>query len=268
VEPAVVLCRPRGVSDTPQGTAVGQAAGDAELSVQPPRPDANELRVRLRADLGRRGGLSEVLVGPMTRVGPLAERQVRWRVALPQAASVFSLMVAFFLRAAGVAAPRSALRLGRARRERCGARGRRFGFVEAAPLPWPAWGYTLVLLRALWLWTLYAIAQQVFGRAPRAERRALIARAGGNPAWRLAATAAQQSVRPLRIGHFVLGLVMARGDRAPRAAGAGHADLGSGAVRVRARGLPCGGVVARHGRRSLGRHAVRRAGVGSSSWRR
>jgi signal transduction histidine kinase len=78
--------------------------------------------------------------------------------------------------------------------------------METAPLPWPSWGFALVLLRALWLWTLYAIAQQVFGTRSAVERRVLIGLLAIVPLAMPAAVALQSAV-PLRLAHFGLGLV-------------------------------------------------------------
>jgi signal transduction histidine kinase len=164
----------------------------------------NQLRVRLRADYGRRAGLSEVLVGPMREVIPLSERQERWRVSLPQAASVFSLMVAFFC-AVLWWQHRDPLYAWAGLGETLWAVVVADAVVETAPLPWPAWGFALVLLRALWLWTLYAVAEQIFGRRPRNERLLLLAVLAAIPL-AIPAAIVLKSALPLRLVHFALGL--------------------------------------------------------------
>lgn len=169
------------------------------------RAGDNELRVRLRADYGRRGGMSPVLLGPMRLVIPHAEAQERWRVVLPQAASVFSLMVAFFC-AVLWWQQRDPLYAWAGLGETLWAVVVADSVVETAPLPWPAWGFTLVLLRALWVWTLYAIAEQVFGQRSRAERWTLLVVLAAIPLT-IPAAIALQSALPLRLGHFALGAV-------------------------------------------------------------
>ncbi len=165
----------------------------------------NELRVRLRADFGRRGGLSEVVVGPMRLVVPVAERQERWRVSLPQAASVFSLMVAFFC-AVLWWQHRDPLYAWAGFGEALWAAVVADTVIETAPLPWPAWGLVLVLLRGLWLWSLYAVAQQVFGPRPKGERWTVLAVLLAVPLCALAA-AVLRSTLPLRLGYLSVGVV-------------------------------------------------------------
>lgn len=57
------------------------------------QPD-NELRIRIRADKGRRAGLSAVWVGPEDDLQALWQREEWVRVILPQAVTVLSLLVA------------------------------------------------------------------------------------------------------------------------------------------------------------------------------
>src|SRR6185369_462301 len=56
------------------------------------QPD-NVIRIDLRGDGGRRGGLSTLVVGPEDEVRPLFERATRWRMDASLAVAVFSLMV-------------------------------------------------------------------------------------------------------------------------------------------------------------------------------
>jgi signal transduction histidine kinase len=169
------------------------------------RADRNELRIRLRADFGRRGGLSEVMVGPMREVIPWAEQQERWRVWLPQAASVFSLLVAAFC-ALLWWQHRDPLYAWAGLGEALWAIVVADAVVEMAPLPWPAWGYALVLLRTLWLGALYMVTQQVFGPGPRLERRALLVVLLSVPIASIAA-ALLQSATPLRLAHLSVALI-------------------------------------------------------------
>ena len=169
------------------------------------RIDGNELRIRLRADFGRRGGLSKVLIGPSREVLALSERQEYRRVWLPQAASVFSLLVAAFC-ALLWWQHRDSLYAWAGLGEALWAVVVADSVIETAPLPWPAWGYTLVLLRTVWLGSLYMVAQQVFGPAPRPERRAFLAVLLVVPLAGIAAMLAESDL-PLRLAHLSVGLI-------------------------------------------------------------
>src|SRR5215208_5451742 len=56
------------------------------------QPD-NLIRISLRADGGRRGGLSSLVIGPEHEVRPLFNRAMRWRINASLAIAVFSLLV-------------------------------------------------------------------------------------------------------------------------------------------------------------------------------
>ena len=134
----------------------------------------NELVVRIRADAGYRAGLAPVIVGPTSQVAPLARRAERLRVGLPLAASVLSLLVACFC-ALLWWQQRDPLYLWAGWGEALWAVSVADSVIETAPLPWPYWGIALLLLRAAWAWSLYAIAQQVSGPRPRAEYWTMLA---------------------------------------------------------------------------------------------
>lgn len=132
----------------------------------------NELRIRLRADAGYRAGLSELRLGPASVLAPLARRAGNQRVVLPQAAAVFSMMVACFC---GLLwwQHRDPLYAWAGLGEGLWSVAVADTFVETTWLPWPYWGIAMLLLRALWSWALYATAQAVFGPRPRGERWAM-----------------------------------------------------------------------------------------------
>ena len=128
----------------------------------------NELRIRIRAEAGSRAGLAPVLVGTARAVAPIAQRAELVRVALPLATAVFSLLVAGFC-ALLWWQQRDALYGWAGCGEALWAIAVADAVLEVSPLPWPYWGIALLLLRAAWAWSLYAIAQEVSGRRPRAE---------------------------------------------------------------------------------------------------
>ncbi|MEO7547078.1 MAG: hypothetical protein ABIT82_01545, partial [Ramlibacter sp.] len=133
---------------------------------------SNALTVTLRADKGRRAGISRVLVGPSRDLRARRAYEDWTRVVLPQAASVLSLLVSAFC-----------LLLWWQQRERLYAAaavgelawGLRLGdtWWEASPLPWPWWSAAVLLM--FWLWTAasYALVREVCGKGLRAEGTAM-----------------------------------------------------------------------------------------------
>ncbi len=167
-----------GVLLTSAGTLAGNLAGkrDRWRAKHPVRlsfpsrllAEHNELRIRIRAESGARAGLSVVQLGTENAIAPLAQRAELLRVALPLATSVFSLLVAGFC-ALLWWQQRDALYAWAGIGEALWAVAVADAVLEVSPLPWPYWGVTLLLLRAAWVWSLYAIAQEVCGRRPRIE---------------------------------------------------------------------------------------------------
>ena len=172
----------------------------------------NELRLSLRVDAGRRSGLSVVQVGPARALAPEVARSQLVRVNLPQAAAVFSLMVAGFC-ALLWWQQRDPLYAWAGLGEALWAVAVADTVIEAAPLPWPWWGLTVLMSRALWSWSLFAVAEQVYGQRPRAERMALLSLIASVPVLVVVAMLLRSSL-PLvafQIGHFVLWTVIMAG---------------------------------------------------------
>lgn len=133
---------------------------------------SNELKVTLRADKGRRAGISRVLVGPSRELRARRAYEDWTRVVLPQAASVLSLLVSAFCMllwwqqrdrlyaAAAVGELAWGLRLGDT-------------WWEASPLPWLLWSVVVLLL--FWIWTAasYVLVREVSGKGSRLETRAM-----------------------------------------------------------------------------------------------
>jgi signal transduction histidine kinase len=168
------------------------------VSVSIPSPllaASNEIVVRIRADAGYRAGLAPVIVGPTAQVAPLARRAERLRIGLPLAASVLSLLVACFCVLLWWQ-QRDPLYAWAGWGETLWAVTVADTVIETAPLPWPYWGIALLLLRAAWAWSLYAIAQQVSGPRPRAEYWSMLAVQAGVLLCVLLMVA-QHSTRPL-----------------------------------------------------------------------
>lgn len=128
----------------------------------------NVLEIRLRVDAGRRSGLSVVSVGPARQVGPLAARADLARVVLPQAAAVFSLLVAVFC-ALLWWQHRDPLYAWAGLGEALWAVAVVDTVIESAPFQWPWWGLCVLMSRALWSWSIYSVARQLFAPRPRGE---------------------------------------------------------------------------------------------------
>jgi signal transduction histidine kinase len=122
------------------------------------QPD-NVIRIHLRADGGRRGGLSSLIVGPEHEVRPLFERATRWRMNASVAIAVFSLLVgtlalvlwATQFEVGAGPAMRDSIYLSAGVAEFCWAL--RVGDIAIAhpPLPWPAWGVVQTAAFAGWI---------------------------------------------------------------------------------------------------------------------
>jgi len=130
----------------------------------------NTLTISLRADIGRRAGLSRISVGPAQAMRAPWTWQQWIRVHVPQAASVLSFLVAGL-----------ALLLWWQQRENLYAAaavgelawGLRLAdsWWEASPLGWPIWG--LVVLVLFWIWSaaIYLMVRAVWDEArPRLEQ--------------------------------------------------------------------------------------------------
>jgi signal transduction histidine kinase len=120
----------------------------------------NQLRIYIRADVGRRGGLSRVMIGPQDEVLPLFENDNRWRVTGSIAVVAFSFVVAL------TALALWSTDIGLPNRERPG-RDPLYFFVASAQLFWAVYvGDVLVeepLLRWPWWGVVQVIALDIWG---------------------------------------------------------------------------------------------------------
>jgi signal transduction histidine kinase len=122
------------------------------------QPD-NVIRILLRADGGRRGGLSSLVVGPEHEVRPLFERATRWRMNASLAVAVFSLLVGTLalvlwvtqFEAGAGPAMRDSIYLSAGVAEFCWALRVGDTAISHPPLPWPAWGVVVTAAFAGWI---------------------------------------------------------------------------------------------------------------------
>lgn len=119
----------------------------------------NRVRIRIRADAGRHGGLSKILVGPVDEVHPLYREAYLWRSTGSLLITAFSLVVGLVALALWVTQPQTG-EDGRVRREPLYlfaalaelAWSLRVGnvLIESPPLPWPWWGILPVTALGVW----------------------------------------------------------------------------------------------------------------------
>lgn len=123
---------------------------------------ANRIQIRIRADAGRRGGLSQLIVGPSDEVYPLYRREVALSNTGLLLVVAFSLIVGALSLALWATQPPMQPG-GRMRRDplylyaglaevfwtlRVG-----YGQIEEPPLPWPWWG--VIPVTALGVWSCF-----------------------------------------------------------------------------------------------------------------
>ena len=136
--------------------------------------DSNHVVIRLRCDARRRGGLSQIVAGPLRSIKRLDDRAELRRVIPTQAAAIISLLVSGFcfllwlqqrdtyFAWAGVAEAIWAITVGDT-------------VFDYEFLPWPAWSVFIAQLRMIWIWALYRVTTGVFDARPRFERLAMLA---------------------------------------------------------------------------------------------
>lgn len=120
---------------------------------------SNHIRVHIRADVGRRGGLAPLLIGPQDEVYPLYANDYRWRVTGSVAVAAFCFVVGLTALAlwSTPAGPPQSGRTGRdplyvfaALAQLALAVSVGDVLVENPPLPWPWWGMVQVVAVGLW----------------------------------------------------------------------------------------------------------------------
>lgn len=119
----------------------------------------NHLRIRIRADMGRRGGLAPPSVGPQEQVYPLYERAYRWRATGSIAVVAFCFVVgltALALWSINGGLPQT-LPAGRDTVYLYAALAQLFWalyvadvLIENPPIPWPWWGVVQVVALGIW----------------------------------------------------------------------------------------------------------------------
>jgi signal transduction histidine kinase len=120
----------------------------------------NVLQVRIRADIGRKGGLTPLIIGPQVDVLPLYERSYMVRGTASLLIAVFSLLVGSLALLLWVSHPAIA-QDGSVRRDRVylfaglaelpWSFSVGYMFFEVPPIPWPWWGAMPIWAACFWL---------------------------------------------------------------------------------------------------------------------
>jgi signal transduction histidine kinase len=120
----------------------------------------NELRIRIRADRGRRGGLATIILGPEHEVEPIYRSAHQLGTYGPFVVALFSLMVGSLSLVLWATQPRTSsygpsrrdpLYLHAAVAELCWSVGVGYVLLEDPPLNWPWWGMLPMLMMAIWI---------------------------------------------------------------------------------------------------------------------
>ena len=134
--------------------------------------DDNRLIIRLRADAGRRAGLTPLLLGPLQVIEPIRAQAYRSRFIPTLAATLFALSVSGFSLLLWLQ-HRDPLFAWASLGELIWAVIVFDVILEWTPFPWPAWGYSLIVLLGVWIVVLHKIVAEVFGTRPRSETTAI-----------------------------------------------------------------------------------------------
>jgi signal transduction histidine kinase len=134
--------------------------------------DRNELTIQLRGDAGRRAGVAPIILGPSRLIEPQYTRAYTFRVLLPWVAATFSALVSAFCGLLWLQ-QREKLYAWACIGEAVWALVVLDITMEWTPLYWHGWTALLFILRAVWVWALYVIIEQVFGERPARERAAV-----------------------------------------------------------------------------------------------
>ncbi len=149
------------------------AKGPQYVSV-PPRllGRDNVLRVHLRADGGRRGGLSALAVGPEDEVRERYVDNYRWRVSASVVVTIFSLLVGAVALALWATQTdpgtlyfgrRDSIYLAAGLAEICWALRVGDVAIEQPPLPWPLWGVVVTAAFGGWFCGIALFCHHVAG---------------------------------------------------------------------------------------------------------
>lgn len=136
---------------------------------------SNLIRINIRADVGRRGGLAPLALGPEEQVWPMYRSAYLWRITGSMVVAILSLLVGM----AGLALWLTQVDPSPPGRRRWPRRDRLYlyagmaelfwtlrisdAFIENPPLPWLWWGPVTVLAMAVWASSMSMFCLEVAG---------------------------------------------------------------------------------------------------------
>lgn len=132
----------------------------------------NLFRVHIRADVGRRGGLAPLILGPDEEVQPLFLHDDRWRSTGSMVVVILSLLVgllalALWATQIDTADPgrsrRYPLYLFAALAELCWTVSISDAIIESPPIPWPWWGMVALVSATVWIGCMTLFCVEVAG---------------------------------------------------------------------------------------------------------
>lgn len=141
---------------------------------------SNKLVVQIRADAGRKGGLTPLVIGPQALVQPLHQQSYWLRATASMAIALYSLVVGSLAFLLWITQPawkpnaglqRDPLYLYAAAAELLWSFGVGYMFFEEPPLPWPWWGVLSVSAGAIWACAMVLFCIEVAGWGARLGAR-------------------------------------------------------------------------------------------------
>lgn len=161
------------LGDTTRPNADDFSKGPQYLAIAPSLLERENLfRIHIRADGGRRGGLSTLAVGPEDEVRALYDDAYQWRVSASLVVTVFSVLVGALALALWLtqsdpaqlqAHRRDNIYLAAGVAEFCWALRVGDVAIEQAPLAWPLWGVVVTAAFAGWFCCIALFCHQVAG---------------------------------------------------------------------------------------------------------
>jgi len=159
--------------DLPHGNGADYAKAPRLIEIAPSLlRTRNVVRVHIRADVGRRGGLAPLILGPRAQVQALYQHDYDWRITGSLAVVIFSLLigvVALALWATQVDASasgwlkRDPLYLFAALAELSWTLRIGDTLIVHSPIAWPWWGIAGLLAAAVWVSSMMLFCVEVAG---------------------------------------------------------------------------------------------------------
>ncbi|MDO9166803.1 MAG: histidine kinase [Rhodoferax sp.] len=159
--------------DLQSGNGADFAKGPRHIVISPGLLGTNNLiRVHIRADVGRRGGLAALTLGPDDEVRPIYLSDYRWRSTGSLVVVILSLLIgvvalALWATQVDVTGPgrprRDPLYLLAALAELCWTVRVSDVIVENPPVPWPWWGMLTLLSVTAWIGSMILFCVEIAG---------------------------------------------------------------------------------------------------------